>query len=159
MAAHSTQPVVITPNSVTLDRGRMRDQKSSSIAAGAIVAYACPRQKFNGQLFYTRSTDGGKTFAPPQPITAIQRASFPRWRSIPMDRSSRHGSKPQPRHSQGKGENYAGAGRAFAWSRDHAVSFSDAYRHDGTCECCRIAIAFADVGACPAVLPAFSTRR
>ena len=51
-----------------------------------------------------------------------------------------------------KGQSYTGAGLAVAWSRDQAATFSEAcIAHDNTCECCRIAIAFAGRGR-PVVL-------
>ncbi len=151
-----TQPVVITPNSVTLDRGADARPKILIDRGGrVIVAYATVRdEKRNGQLFYTRSTDGGKTFAPPQSITAdIESQRFIAM-AIDSDGSifSAWIDKRNRAIAREKGENYAGAGLAFAWSRDHAVSFSDAsIAHEGTCECCRIAVAFAGRG-CPVLL-------
>lgn len=151
-----SQPVVITPDSVTLDRGADARPKILIDRAGRIiVAYATVRDKnFNGEVFYTRSADGGKTFATPQPITAD--AASQRFAAIAIDpdgsifaawidKRNRVAAMP-------KGENYAGAGLAFAWSRDHAASFTEAsIALDHTCECCRLGVAFAAHGR-PVVL-------
>ncbi len=143
-----TAPVVITPDPVALDGGPESRPKIIVDRKGrVIVAYATFRDdKYNGQLFFTRSVDGGKTFAAAQPITADQASQrfiamgldsdgsiFSAW----VDKRNRAAAKE-------KGKPYEGAGLAFAWSGDHATTFSDAaIAHDNTCECCRIAIGFA----------------
>jgi hypothetical protein len=144
-------PVVITPDAATLDWGPDARPKILVDSGGTvIVAYATFRdKKFNGQLFFTRSIDGGKTFGAPQTITADAESQrfiamvidsdgsiFLAW----LDKRNRAAAKE-------KGETYAGAGLAFAWSRDQAATFSEArIAHDNTCECCCIAIAFAGRG-------------
>ncbi len=149
-------PVVITPDAATLDWGPDARPKILVDSGGTvIVAYATFRdKKFNGQLFFTRSIDGGKTFAVPQTITADAESQrfiameidsdgsiFSAW----LDKRNRAAAKE-------KGQSYTGAGLAFAWSRDQAATFSEArIAHDNTCECCRIAIAFAGRGR-PVVL-------
>lgn len=146
-----TPPVVITPAPVTLDWGPDARPKIIVDHEGrVIVAYATFRDdKFNGQIFFTRSIDGGKTFAAPSPMTAdlaSQRfiamgldsdgSVFSAW----LDKRNRAAARE-------KGQTYDGAGLAFAWSSDHATSFSDTrIVHDNTCECCRIAIGFAGPG-------------
>jgi hypothetical protein len=144
-------PVVITPDAVTLDGDPDARPKIVVDRAGrVIVAYSTFRdKKFNGQLFYTRSIDGGKTFAAPQPITAD--AESQRFIAVAIDSDGSIFSawldKRNRAAAKEKGETYAGAGLAFAWSRDQAATFSDArIAHDNTCECCRIAIAFAARG-------------
>lgn len=146
-----TSPVVITPDSVTLDGGPDARPKILVDRAGrVIVAYATFRdKKYNGQLFYTRSIDGGKTFAAPQPITSNTESQRFIAMAIDSDGSvfSAWLDKRNRAIAEKNGGSYAGAGLAFAWSRDHAASFSDArIAHDNTCECCRIAIAFAGRG-------------
>ena len=149
-------PVVITPDGATLDGGPDARPKILVDRNGrVIVAFARFRdKKFNGELFYTHSIDGGQTFMPPQPMTADPESQrfiamvidqdgsiFSAW----LDKRNRTAAKE-------KRETYPGAGLAFAWSHDHGVTFSDArIAHDNTCECCRIAIAFAAPGR-PAVL-------
>ncbi|HEY8008576.1 MAG TPA: sialidase family protein [Methylocella sp.] len=149
-------PVVITPDGVTLDGGPDARPKILVDRAGrVIVAYATFRdKKFNGQLFFTRSIDGGKTFAAPQSITADVESQRFIVMAIDSDGSvfSAWLDKRNRAMAKKKGETYVGAGLAFAWSRDHAASFSDAQiAHDNTCECCRIGIAFAGHGR-PVVL-------
>lgn len=151
-----TEPVVVTPDPVTLDGGADSSPKIAVDRDGrVIVAFATFQdKKFNGQVFFTRSIDGGGTFAPPRPVTADTESQrfiamaidsdgsiFSAW----LDKRNRAAAKE-------KGETYAGAGLAFAWSRDHAETFPKArIAHDNTCECCRIAIGFARRG-CPVVL-------
>ena len=151
-----TPPVVITPDGVTLDRGPDARPKILVDRGGrVIVAYATFRdKKFNGEVFYTRSIDGGKTFAPPRPITADPESQRFIAMAIDSDGSifSAWLDKRNRAAAREKGETYAGAGLAFAWSGDHAATFSEArIAHDNTCECCRIAIAFAGRGR-PVVL-------
>jgi hypothetical protein len=119
-------PVVITPDAVTLDGDPDARPKIVVDRAGrVIVAYSTFRdKKFNGQLFYTRSIDGGKTFAAPQPITAD--AESQRFIAVAIDSDGSIFSawldKRNRAAAKEKGETYAGAGLAFAWSRDHAAN-------------------------------------
>jgi hypothetical protein len=49
--------------------------------------------------------------------------------------------------ARAKGDAYTGASLAFAWSKDGATTFSEArIAKDGTCECCRLALAFSGAG-------------
>ena len=75
--------------------GRTRGRRSWSIASGGIaLAFSIFRDKaFNGQVLYTRSTDGGKSFAALRPITANNESQrFEALASIRTERCSRHGS-------------------------------------------------------------------
>ena len=99
-------PVVITPDAATLDWGPDARPKILVDSGGTvIVAYATFRdKKFNGQLFFTRSIDGGKTFAVPQTITADAESQ----RFIAMEIEFRWidllgmARQAQPRRSQGE---------------------------------------------------------
>ena len=151
-----TPPVVITPDGLTLDGGPDARPKILVDRWGkVIVAFATFRdKKYNGELFTTRSIDGGKTFAPPQPITSDPESQRFIAMAIDSDGSvfSAWLDKRNQVKAREKGESYAGAGLAFAWSHDQAATFSEArIAHDNSCECCRIAIAFAGRGR-PVVL-------
>lgn len=150
-----TSPVVLTPDGVTLDAGPDARPKILVDQDGvAIVAYATRDENFNGRLYAARSTDNGQTFAMPQPMASNVESQrfiamaidsdgsiFAAW----LDKRNRAVAKE-------KGETYAGAGLAFAWSHDHAATFTEAQiAHDNTCECCRIGLAFAGLGR-PVVL-------
>jgi hypothetical protein len=146
-----SQPVVVTPGGQTLDWGPDARPKIVVDGAGRIVlAYAIFRDKhFNGEVFFTRSIDGGATFAPPRPITAVQESQrfeamafdgdgsiFSAW----LDKRNRVPFKEQ-------GKPFVGASLAFAWSKDNGETFSDTkIAFDNTCECCRLAIGFAGPG-------------
>ena len=124
-----TSPVVITPDRVTLDGGPDARPKILVDRDGrVIVAYATRDNKFNGQLFFTRSVDGGKTFAAPQPISSNMESQRFIAMAIDSDGSifSAWLDKRNRAVAKEKGATYAGAGLAFAWSRDHAATFSEA---------------------------------
>jgi hypothetical protein len=96
-------------------------------------------------VLYTRSTDGGKSFAPLRPITdntesqrfeAIEFAPdgtlFAAW----LDKRNRV-------PAQQAGKKYDGAGLFFTTSRDGGASYSQAQLAvDNACECCRLGLAF-----------------
>jgi hypothetical protein len=105
--------------------------------------------KFNGQVFYSRSIDGGLTFAAPAPITANTESQ--RFQALALDADGslfaawldKRNRVPAAAH----GEKYVGAGLAFAWSHDHGVTFSETHiALDNTCECCRLAVTLAGLG-------------
>src|SRR5207344_1797675 len=109
---------------------------------------------FNGQVFYSRSDDGGLTFAPPRPITADPESQ--RFEAIAFDPDGSLFAawldKRNRAPARARGQAYTGGALAFAWSKDAATTFSDArIAQDNTCECCRLGIAFAGPGR-PVVL-------
>jgi hypothetical protein len=106
-------------------------------------------QKFNGQVFYSRSTDGGHSFAPPTPITT--NAESQRFQVLALDADGSLFAAWLDKRNRvpaaERGEKYVGAGLAFAWSRDHGETFSETHiALDNTCECCRLGVAFAGTG-------------
>jgi hypothetical protein len=119
------------------------------------VAYAIFKDSaFNGQVLHSRSTDGGRSFAPPLPITADPESQ--RFETIAFDPEGNLFAawldKRNRRPAQARGESYIGAGLAFAWSKDDGATFADArIAKDNTCECCRLGIGFIGPGR-PVVL-------
>ena len=120
-------------------------------AAGrVVVAFAIFKDSaFNGQVFYTHSTDGGATFAPPNAITPDLESQ--RFEAIGFDPSgvlfAAWLDKRKRADARAKGEAYTGASLAFAWSKDAGATISDAHiAKDRTCECCRLGLAFAGPG-------------
>jgi hypothetical protein len=104
-------------------------------------------QRFDGQVLYTHSVDGGITFTPPRPITNNPESQrfealaldadgslFTAW----LDKRNRPAAKARK-------ETYVGAALAFAWARGEDIS-ETRIAHDHTCECCRLGIAFAAPG-------------
>jgi hypothetical protein len=144
-------PVAVNPEPVDLDWG---PDSRPSIAVDndgrVFVAFARFKdEKYNGQVLYSRSTDGGRSFAASAPITA--NAESQRFQALGLDHDGslfaawldKRNRVPASAH----GEKYVGAGLAFAWSRDHGATFSDTrIASDNTCECCRLAVGFAAPG-------------
>ena len=110
------------------------------------VAFAIFKDKaFNGQVLYTHSSDSGRTFAPPVPITANQESQ--RFEAIALDpNGSLFAAWLDKRNripAKARNEEYAGAALAFTWSNNHGATVSETrIAHDDTCECCRLGIAF-----------------
>lgn len=161
--AHSTDlgrsfspAVAVNLEPLRLDTGPDERPKIAIDKSGGIaVAYAIFKDSaFNGEVFYTRSVDGGLTFAPPRPITSDPESQ--RFEAIAFDPEGSLFAawldKRKRASARAKGEAYTGASLAFAWSKDGAVTFSEArIAKDNTCECCRLGIAFAGAGR-PVVL-------
>jgi hypothetical protein len=143
--------VSVNPEPLDLDWGPDARPNIAVDRDGRVfVAFARFKDReFNGQVLYSRSTDGGQTFAPPTPITTNMESQrfegialdsdgslFTAW----LDKRNRVPAKAQ-------NEKYVGAGLAFAWVSDHGTTVSDSrIAHDNTCECCQLGIAFAGTG-------------
>jgi hypothetical protein len=144
-------PVAVTRQPLNLDWGPDARPKIVVGRDGAIaLAFSIFRDKaFNGEVLYTRSSDGGKSFAEPRPITPNTESQrfealaldpdgtvFAAW----LDKRNRVPAKQ-------KGRGYDGAALFFASSKDGGTSFSQArLAADNTCECCRLGVAFAGPG-------------
>lgn len=149
-------PVPIDVGAVTLDWGPDARPKIVVARDGTVVvAYATFRDHaFNGEVFFTRSTDGGRSFAAVTPITDVQESQ----RFVDMAFDADGGlfaawlDKRDRVQAKAKGQPFPGAGLAFAWSGDAGASFAPArVALDSTCECCRLALAFRGPGQ-PVVL-------
>ncbi len=102
---------------------------------------------FNGRVFYSASQDGGETFTPPVPITANEESQ--RFEALALDSDGKLFlawlDKRNRAAAKAKGEKYSGAALAFAWADGKSLSIGETrLAHDNTCECCRIAVAFAE---------------
>ena len=146
-----TAAVSVNPEPLALDWGPDARPKIAIDHDGRVfVAFAIFKDKaFNGQVLYTHSVDGGRTFAPPVPITANQESQ--RFEAIALDSSgSLFAAWLDKRNrvpAKARNETYVGAALAFAWSNDHGSSISETrIAQDNTCECCRLAIAFVAPG-------------
>jgi hypothetical protein len=144
-------PVAVTPEPRELDWGPDARPKLAVDRDGRVfVAFAVFKDKaFNGQVFYTRSLDRGRSFAPPVPITADQESQ--RFEAIALDADgSLFAAWLDKRNrvpAKARNESYVGAALAFAWANDHGAAVSDTrIAQDNTCECCRLGIAFAGPG-------------
>jgi len=149
-------PVALNANPLDLDWGPDARPKIVVGRDGRIsVAFARFRdQRFNGEVFYSRSSDGGRTFAKPLPITPNVESQ--RFEALALDADGSVFAAWLDKRNRvpaaARNEKYPGAALAFAWSSDHGAGVSDTrIAHDNTCECCRLGVAFAGPGR-PAIV-------
>lgn len=102
--------------------------------------------RFTGEIRFSRSNDGGKTFEAPRTINDDGLFAGHRFESLYLTESGHLYltwiDKRDLEASIKRGEDYAGAAIYYAVSTDQGASFSENYRvANNSCECCRIAIA------------------
>jgi hypothetical protein len=139
--------VQVTPEGLNLDWGPDARPKIAVDGQGRIaLAFSVFKDKaFNGQVLYSRSEDGGKSFPAPRPITASNESQ--RFEAIGFDRNGELFAawldKRNRVPAQEAGRKYEGAALFFASSRDGGATYSEArMAADNTCECCRLGLAF-----------------
>jgi len=139
--------IAATPERLNLDWGPDARPKITIDGKGGIaLAFSIFKDKaFNGQVLYTRSDDGGKSFAAARPITASNESQ--RFEAIGFDNSGALFAAWLDKRNrvpvQQAGKKYEGAGLFFASSKDGGATYSDArIATDNTCECCRLGLAF-----------------
>lgn len=103
-------------------------------------------RRFTGEIRFSRSVDGGKTFENPRTINDDELFTGHRFESLYLTESGHLYltwiDKRDLEASTGRGQDYAGAAVYYAVSIDQGKSFSNNYRvANNSCECCRIAIA------------------
>jgi hypothetical protein len=142
-----SSPVQITQGTPNLDWGPdARPKLVVDRKGGIAVAFSTFRDKaFNGEVFYSRSADAGKTFAPPQPITGNTESQ--RFEALGFDPEGALFAAWLDKRNrvpvQQAGKKYDGAALFFASSKDGGASYSQAEMAvDNTCECCRLGLAF-----------------
>ena len=143
--------VPVTEQQLNLDWGP--DARPKLVVDGkgvVVVAFSVFRdQAFNGQVLYTRSDDGGKSFAVPRPITSNNESQ--RFEALALDQDGTVFvawlDKRNRVPAKAEGRSYEGAGLFFSSSRDGGATYAEArLAQDNTCECCRIGLAFAGPG-------------
>lgn len=102
--------------------------------------------RFTGEIRFSRSTDEGRSFAPPRTINDDNLFAGHRFESLYQTESGHLYltwiDKRDLQASIDAGEDYSGAAVYYAVSTDGGASFSQNYRvANHSCECCRIAIA------------------
>jgi hypothetical protein len=148
-------PVTLPATSLPLDDGPDARPKIVIGDGGRVVITFTTRDdKYNGHAFIVRSSDGGKTFAAPQPMTSGSPSQ--RFEAVALDKDGRAFAawidKRNVAAAKAEGKPYAGAALAFAWDDKPGGKLETAaIARDNTCECCRIAVAFAGPGK-PVVL-------
>jgi len=142
-----SSPVQVTQGAPNLDWGPDARPKIALDGKGGIaVAFSTFRDKaFNGEVFYSRSADRGKTFAPPRPIT--DNTESQRFEAVAFDPDGNVFAawldKRNRASVQQAGKKYDGAGLFFATSKDGGSTYSQAtMAADNTCECCRLGLGF-----------------
>jgi hypothetical protein len=140
-------PAQVTQGKLDLDWGPDARPKIALDRKGDIaVAFSTFRDKaFNGEVFYSRSSDGGKTFAAPRPIT--DNTESQRFEALAFDPEGTLFAAWLDKRNrvpvQQAGKKYDGAALFFATSKDGGVTYSEAKMAvDNTCECCRLGLAF-----------------
>src|SRR6185437_3526771 len=122
-------PVAVNPQPLDIDWGP--DARPNIVVGNEgrvfVVFARFQDQKFNGQVFYSRSTDGGRSFAAPAPITA--NAESQRFQVLALDTDGSLFAAWLDKRNRvpaaARGDTYVGAGLAFAWSHDHGATFSE----------------------------------
>ena len=103
-------------------------------------------RRFTGEIRFSRSVDGGKTFETPRTINDDDLFTGHRFESLYLTESGHLYltwiDKRDLEASTERGEDYVGAAVYYAVSSDKGRTFSTNYRGaNNSCECCRIAIA------------------
>ncbi len=144
-------PVLVTKERLNLDSGPdARPKITVDHNGGIALAFAIFKDKaFNGQVLYTRSADGGKSFAELRPITSSNESQ--RFEALALDGDGTVFAawldKRNRVPAQQRGQKYDGAGLFFASSNDGGATYSESLlAQDNTCECCRLGLAFAGPG-------------
>ncbi|MDT8428301.1 MAG: hypothetical protein RQ757_06005 [Pseudomonadales bacterium] len=101
---------------------------------------------FTGEIRFSRSTDGGKTYTPPRTINDDNLVTGHRFDSLFLSEAGTLYltwiDKRDLEASLQQDQDYAGAAIYYAVSRDLGKTFSQNYRvAHNSCECCRIAMA------------------
>lgn len=150
-----SETVTLPQTELPLDEGPDARPKVVVGQAGqVVVTYASRDDKYNGHAFIVRSGDDGKTFSSPQPITSGSPGQ--RFETAALDQDGRAFvawiDKGNAAKAKKDGKAFAGATLAFAWDdRPDGTLQAATIARDNSCECCRIAVAFAGPGR-PVVL-------
>ena len=140
--------VAVNPEPTKLDTGPDARPKIVVDEHGRIdIAYAVFQdERYNGRVYVSRSGDGGASFPAPRPIT--DDATSQRFETLALDPGgglfAAWLDKRDAVAARQKGQNYPGAALAYAWADGEGDGFTGArIAVDDTCECCRLAVAFA----------------
>lgn len=126
--------------------GENRPKLAFGPAGLAVISYTKPLSKpYTGDIRLLRSTDGGKSFAPPVTVHANRQLITHRFESIAFDAQGLLHTvwidKRDLEAAKSKGAPYRGAALYRNESKDGGASFGpDLKLADHSCECCRIAL-------------------
>jgi hypothetical protein len=147
MGRSFSQPVGVTRAKAQLDTGPDARPAIAIDRHGRIfVAYAIFKDEdFDGEVFFSRSLDHGKSFTTPRPL--VDNTASQRFAALAVgpdgDLFAAWLDKRGVVAAQKQGKSYAGAALGYEWSKDGGASFtSSKIAKDNTCECCRLGVAF-----------------
>ncbi|MCY4265206.1 MAG: sialidase family protein [Gammaproteobacteria bacterium] len=95
-----------------------------------------------GDIRFSRSTDGGRSFEPPRTINDDGLTSSHSFETLYQNQAGHLFLTWLDQRDHGKNEDYKGSAIFYAVSQDQGQTFSENFRAaDHSCECCRIAVA------------------
>lgn len=148
---HWSEPQVLdTAGDVVAAQGEQRPKLAFGPDGVVVIAYTQPLAKpYTGAIRLLRSTDGGRTFAPPVTVHTDRQIITHRFESIGFDARGRlhvvwidKRDGEAVRAAGGDPKSYRGAAIYHAISTDGGGRFgADLRLAEHSCECCRIAVA------------------
>lgn len=146
-----SKPVAVTRAKAELDTGPDARAALAVDKEGRVfVGYEIFKDNdFDGEIFFSRSLDHGKSFSAPRPL--VDNTASQRFISLEAGPSGNLFAawldKRDVVTAQKQGKPYAGAALGYEWSKDGGASFTPSkIAKDNTCECCRLAVAFKGPG-------------
>lgn len=151
--ASFSEPVTVNPEKEIVAAEGDARPKIAVAADGAIyITYTRLLAKpFSGDIRFSRSFDGGKSYSPPVTVNDDRDIIGHRFDALLLDSEGRVHilwlDKRDEVAAKKKGEAYAGAALYHAVSQDRGASFAANVKlADHACECCRIAVSLAADG-------------
>lgn len=141
-------PGKVNPERQPIDENGENRPKLAVDGATVFVTYTVKAGRpYSGDVLYSRSTDGGASFAAPRSLSDEAKLSSMRFDVLGLGSSGRLYAawidKRRTFAAEADGGKYVGAALAVAWSDDGGATFSaNRIVQDHTCECCRLGLAF-----------------
>lgn len=147
-------PARVTPKPLSIEKNGENRPKAAVAPDGSIyVTFTVTgEQKYSGIVYFSRSSDGGKSFSEPAAVTdedkpvsqsfeTLNIGADGRIHIVWIDKRDREAAKREEKK-------YAGSAIYYAYSDDGGKSFSTNKKlADHSCECCRIATAIDGAGS------------
>jgi hypothetical protein len=142
-----SKPVAVTHGKVHLDTGPdARTALAVDKQGRVFLAYEIFKDNdFNGEVFFSRSLDQGKSFSMPRPL--VDNTASQRFASLTVGPNGNLFAAWLDKRgvvaAEKLGKTYPGAALGYQWSKDGGASFTPSkIAKDNTCECCRLGVAF-----------------
>jgi hypothetical protein len=126
--------------------GENRPKLAFGLRDEIYVTWTSPTsEKFTGDIRFTRSLDGGKSWSAPAVVHRDRQVITHRFESLLVDQAGRVWAawidKRDLSLAQAAKRDYEGAAVYYAYSDDHGATWRGDYKlADNSCECCRIAL-------------------